>query len=159
MSFRFPFPFPFPDPRPGRARGGATIRDPDAESGAITAFVAVFAVVLLVVVGLAVDAGRAIAAQRQAADLAEEAARAGAGQLSVDELRAGRIVIDGPSAIAAAEHYLTISGHPGTASVRGDDVTAHVVIVVPTTILGLVRIKSISVSASESATDVAAVNG
>ena len=60
----------------------------------LTAFVAVLAVALFAIVGMAVDSGRAIAAQRLVADEAGQAARAGAGQLSVDALRDGRLAID-----------------------------------------------------------------
>ena len=127
------------------------------ESGVLSAFLAVIAVALLLLVGLVVDVGRAIAAQRMAADEAEQAARTGAGQISIDSLRQGEVSIDSESAVAAAVRYTVQSGQPGTASVRDGTVTVRVVVVVPTTILGIAHIKSIKVSATASASDVAGV--
>jgi Flp pilus assembly protein TadG len=124
------------------------------EAGVLSAYVAVLAVALLVIVGMAVDTGRAIATQRLAADEAEQAARSGAGQLSLQALRDGRVALDSPSAVGAAEKYTIIAGHPGTATVTNGIVSVRVVVVVPTTILGIVGVQSISVSATSSASDV-----
>jgi len=127
------------------------------ESGVLTAYVAVLAVALLATVGMAVDSGRAIAAQRLAADEAEQAARSGATQLSVQGLRDGRLVLDPAAAVRAAEQYTQQSGHPGTATVSSGIVTVRIVVVVPTTILGIVGVNRIVVSATASASDVSGV--
>ena len=127
------------------------------ESGVLTAYVAVLAVALLAIVGMAVDSGRAISAQRLAADEAEQAARSGATQLSVEGLRDGRLVLDPAAAVRAAEEYTLLSGHPGTATVAGGVVTVRVVVVVPTTILGIVGVTRIVVSATASASDISGV--
>ena len=127
------------------------------ETGMLTAFVAVLIVALVAVTGLAVDAGRAISAQRLIADEASQAARAGAGELSVNALREGRVAIDGASAVREAEHYMAISGHPGTAWVHDGIVNVQVDASVPTTILGIVGVRSIAVSATASASDVSGV--
>ncbi len=129
------------------------------EAGVLTAFVAVLAVALLAIVGLAVDCGRAIAAQGLAADEAGQAARVGAAQLSLNALRAGRLVINESHAVRMAEQYMVLAGHPGTASVQGGTVTVSVKEAMPTTILGIVGIRSIVVSATSSATDVSGVTG
>ncbi|MGO9341307.1 MAG: hypothetical protein ACLP6E_02125 [Acidimicrobiales bacterium] len=129
------------------------------ETGILTAFVAVLAVALLAIVGLAVDCGRAVSAQSLAVDEAGQAARAGAAQLSVNALRNGHLQIDGTAAVRAAEQYMVLSGHPGTASVHNGVVTVRVVEAVPTTILGIVGVRSISVSATASASDVTGVAG
>lgn len=125
----------------------------------ITAFVAVLAVALFAVVGLAVDSGRAISAQRILADEAGQAARAAAGRLSVNSLRNGQVTIEDASAIDAAKQYMSLCGHPATAWVDDDTVTVRVVEVVPTTILGIVRINTITVSATASASDLSGVAG
>lgn len=127
------------------------------ESGVLTAFIAVLAVALLVIVGMAVDCGRAIAAQSLAADEAEQAARAGAGALSIDALRDGQLGLNPSRAIRSAESYTLLTGHPGTASVSHGVVTVHVVVVVPTTILNIVGVPAITVSASASASDIEGV--
>jgi hypothetical protein len=104
--------------------------------------------------GLVLDGGSAMNAQQAAYDEAEQAARAGAGELSVDGLRAGSVAIDTQAAIAAAEAYTTSSGHPGTASVADGKVTVNVRYRIPTSILGIVGISTLSVSATASAVNV-----
>lgn len=127
------------------------------EAGVLSAYVAVLAVALLAIVGMAVDSGRAIAAERLATDEAEQAARAGAGQLSIQALRDGRFVLDSAAAVRVAEDYLILAGHPGTATVSDGIVTVRVVVVIPTTILDIVGVSTISVSATSSASDVRGV--
>ncbi|HEY1989851.1 MAG TPA: pilus assembly protein TadG-related protein [Acidimicrobiales bacterium] len=131
-------------------------RDGDTrrQDGSITAFLAFFAVALFALMGLVLDGGNAMNAQQAAYDEAEQAARAGAGALSVDGLRAGSIEIDTQAAIAAAEEYTVSSGHPGTASVTDGKVTVNVRYRIPTSILGIVGISSLSVSATASAVNV-----
>ena len=139
-----------------RQVGPRVVRD---ETGILTAFVAVLTVALLAIAGMAVDSGRAIAAQRLVADEAGQAARAGAGRLSVNALRNGRVSINDAAAIEAAEHYMLVSGHPGTAWVQDGVITVRVVEAVPTTILGIVGVPTITVSATASAVDVSGVAG
>jgi Flp pilus assembly protein TadG len=124
------------------------------DAGSLTAFVAVFCLTLFILVGLVVDGGRAIAARSAAMSEAEQAARAGAGQVSVDSLRSGEVAIDPASAIRAAEAYLVSVGQPGTTTVVGQMVTVHIVTEDPTTILGIVGIKSIAISVTASAINV-----
>lgn len=130
------------------------VRNMDRQEGSITAFLAFFAVALFALMGLVLDGGNAMNAQQAAYDEAEQAARAGAGALSVDGLRAGSIEIDTQAAIAAAEAYTVSSGHPGTASVTDGKVTVIVRYRIPTSILGIVGISSLSVSATASAVNV-----
>jgi Flp pilus assembly protein TadG len=133
------------------ARGSRQHHD---ESGILSAFVAVIAVALLVIVGLGVDTGRAIAAQRLAVDEAEQAARAGASQLSTQALRQGRVSLDDPAAQRAAVDFTLSGGHPGTATVADGVVTVRVEVVVPTVILGIVDVRSITVVGTARASDV-----
>lgn len=127
------------------------------ESGSLTAFVAVFALALFALIGLVVDAGRAIAAKRSADDIAEQAARAGAGQLSVDALRRGQVIIDAGAAVEASDAYLAAAGQSGTTSVSGDTVTVRIEESEPTVMLEIVGIDRINVSAVASATDIRGV--
>jgi Flp pilus assembly protein TadG len=125
------------------------------ETGSLTAFVAVFCLTLFILVGLVVDAGRAVAARAAAMSEAEQAARAGAGQVSVDSLRSGQVAIDPASAIRAANAYLVTVGQPGgTTTVVGQMVTVHIATEDPTTILGIVGINSIGISVTASAINV-----
>ena len=69
-------------PGPDRARA----RD---QRGSISMFVVIFTISVLMLAGLVYDGGLAIAARQRAADIAEEAARAGANAVDIDALRAG----------------------------------------------------------------------
>ncbi len=124
------------------------------EPGSLTAFMAVLAVSLFVLIGLVVDTGRAIAARSAAMDAAQQAARAGAGQLSVAALRSGQVVIDPSEAVMAADAYLSSVGQIGTTSVFGQTVTVHIVGQDPTVILGIVGIDRIGISVTARATNV-----
>ncbi len=127
------------------------------DEGSVTAFVALLLVALFALTGLVVDGGKAISAQQSAVDEAEQAARAGAGALSVDALRSGSVRIDPQAAVAAAEAFTLAAGHPGTATVSGGTVSVEIHYRVGTDILGLVGIDSLPVSASASAVDEAGV--
>jgi Flp pilus assembly protein TadG len=61
----------------------------DDDRGMVTAFVVMFSVALVFMVGLVFDGGRMLAAHRQARDVADAAARAGAQGLSEDAVRQG----------------------------------------------------------------------
>jgi Flp pilus assembly protein TadG len=138
--------------------GALSVRATTLESGSLTAFVAVFCVTLFVLIGLVVDAGRAIATRSADMSQAQQAARAGAGQLSVDALRSGEIEINPESAIQAANAYLSSVGQTGTTSVEGQIVTVHIETEEPTVILGIVGINQIKVSVTASAVNVHGVS-
>jgi Flp pilus assembly protein TadG len=91
-------------PRPRRSR--------DNERGSLTLFAVVLAFGLLTMVGLVIDGGAKLTAQRHANHLAEQAARAGAQALEVTALRDGRAVLDPSPARAATADYLAAAGHP-----------------------------------------------
>jgi hypothetical protein len=129
------------------------------EEGALTAFVAVLALALFALIGLVVDGGAALTAKRSALDIAEQAARAGAGAVSVDQLRRGYVEVDPAAAVRAATASLQAAGVHGSASVVGDEVEVHDFIDEPTVILGIVGIRRIQVSADASATLVHGVAG
>jgi len=96
-----------------RARSGRRARCP-ADRGSLTIFVIFFSLTALVLASLLVDLGSAVNAQERAADLAEQAARAGANAIDPASLRAGTVVIDQGIACRSAEQvirkYVTISG-------------------------------------------------
>lgn len=66
------------------------------DRGSVAVFTAVFAVGVLLLVAVLVDGGNALNARERAADIAEQAARAAVGDLSVTSLRAdpSEVVID-----------------------------------------------------------------
>jgi len=141
----------------GGARDVAVAPPPVSDGGSVSAVVALLLVALFALVGLVVDGGAALTAHQSAVDEAEQAARAGEGALSVDALRNGSVALDPQAAIAAAEAFTVASGHPGTATVTGGVVTVSVHYRVPTSVLGMVGIGSLPVSASASAVDLRGV--
>jgi Flp pilus assembly protein TadG len=128
------------------------------QQGVIAVFCAVIAVALFLVAGSIVDFGRALAAQRLAVGEAEQAARTGAGQISVKALRQGRIELNQQAAVRAATNFTVVAGHPGIATADDSTVTVRIVESVPTTILDIIHISEITVTASESAVDVAGIS-
>ena len=67
----------------------------DEEAGMVTAFVVIFTFALLVMAGLVLDGGLALAAKVQAIDAAQAAARAGAQAIDIPTYRAtGQITLD-----------------------------------------------------------------
>lgn len=128
-----------------------------SDRGSISAFIALLLVALVALAGLVVDGGAALSAHQAAVDEAEQAARAGAGALSTDALRSGSLVIDQDAAIDSAEAFTSAAGHPGTATVSGGAVTIAIHYRIPTSVLGIVGITSLPVSATASAVDVQGV--
>ncbi len=124
------------------------------QSGSLTAFMAVVCLALFVLIGLVVDAGRAVAARAAAMTEAQQAARAGAGELSLAALRSGQIDVDPTAAIRAASAYLASIDQVGSTSVVGQTVTVHIVADEPTVILGIVGVNRIVVSVTASAVNV-----
>jgi len=127
------------------------------DDGAIAAFVVLLMVGFLALLGLVVDGGTALTSHQAAQVEAEQAARAGAGALSVDALRAGTIQIDAPAALATADGFMAAAGHPGTSVVANGVVTVRIHYQVPTAILGLIGIDRLDVWAEAAAVNVGGV--
>ena len=109
-----------------------------SEQGSVSALVAVVATGLVMVAGLAYDGGQIVTAQATARDLAANAARAGAQEVDLEELRAtGQAALDIDAATQAAEDYLARTGHLGTVTVNGPSITVSVHVVQPMLILPL----------------------
>jgi hypothetical protein len=111
-------------------------------------------VALFALLGLVVDGGSALTARQSAEVEAEQAARAGAGAVSVDGLRSGVVELDPQAAVAAAQGFMVAAGHPGSAAVADGVVSVRLRYEVPTVILGIVGIDHLSVAASAAAVDV-----
>lgn len=122
------------------------------DRGAVSTFLAVLAVALLMAAGLAVDGGRKIAVLRDASHLADNAARAGAQAVDVDVLRTtGEVHLNESEAIALADDYLAAASRTGTTTV--DPTTATVTVTVTLTYQPvLLPTGDITVTATETAT-------
>jgi len=97
------------------------------ERGSITAVVAVVAVALVMVAGMAYDGGQVMAAHNAARNDAEQAARAGAQQIDLTHLRqTNEPRLDPAEAESAALAYLARSGSTGTVAVDDASITVTV---------------------------------
>jgi hypothetical protein len=127
------------------------------QEASISAFVILFMLAVFALMGLVVDGGSALSAQQAASDEAEQAARAGAGQLSIDALRSGVVQLNQSKAISEAEQFTVDAGHPGIATVSAGTVTVQIEYQMPTVLLGMIHIPFITISATASAVDVQGV--
>ena len=119
------------DRQDGQDRQDRQARRARGDDGIVTAFVVIFAVALVFVCGLVLDGGRILASKREANNLAESAARAGAQAISDDAVRRGSaVILDGAGAQSAACDFLSRAGQPcggGTfVSTDGNEVTVTV---------------------------------
>ena len=81
-----------------------------AERGSIAVFTVVFAVAVVMLTALIVDGGIAMNARERAADIAEQAARAAAGNIDVVRLRASGTAVIGPGACGFAASLISRYG-------------------------------------------------
>jgi hypothetical protein len=128
----------------------------EADRGSLMLYMIPMAVVLLMFAGLVFDGGTALAARGRAADLAAQAARAGADQVSQTSLRTGipaELRIDPGAARTAGQQVLSAAGATGTITVHGSDVvTVTARVPARTAILSAIGIRDASGTASASAT-------
>lgn len=119
-------------------------RREDAEQGSLTVFATLMTTVFVIIAGLLVDGGLALAGKTAAITDAQDAARTAETAVSVSDLRQGAVQLNTADAIAAAYRYLTAAGDNGTVEIHGTEV--HVVArrVVHTQILRLIGIGTLT---------------
>lgn len=123
-----------------------------SDEGSITALVVVLVMTFVACAGLAVDGGRLVAAKIELGDHAENAARAGAQEIT--SLRSGSPTIDESRAVRAAKEYLSIQGIEGDAYIENNSVTVNVSRSLPMTLLSLFGMTTKTLTANRSATPV-----
>lgn len=97
------------------------------ERGAASVWMVFATIIVLAVAGLVYDGGGLIATKRQAINVAEQAARAGAQAIDTPTLMAtGVVQLDPSAASARAEAFLATNGWTGTASATTTSVTVTV---------------------------------
>ncbi|WP_084338536.1 TadE/TadG family type IV pilus assembly protein [Actinomadura oligospora] len=121
----------------------ALLRDPaERDRGTITLYIVLFTPAVFVLAGLLLDGGRAIHARQRAADMAEQAARAGANQIDTNALREnGKVQIDTQTACASAYSLLDDYGQQVDArscDPTQDEVRVSVRITVHPQLLGII---------------------
>ena len=109
---------------------------------------------LLLFAGLVLDGGAALAAREQAANIAREAARAGAGALTPVSLRTADpddLTVDPAAAEQAAHAVIADAGLTGTVAVHGSTVTVTVTASHPTAMLSVIGISHLDETMSATA--------
>jgi hypothetical protein len=124
------------------------------QRGSMSVFLAASMVALLIAIGLGIDGSRALAGSLRVGGEAEMAARTGADALAVPSAYGGTELSLNPSAaVNAATSYVDATGDQlDSVTVTGATVTVTVTTTVPTTILGLIGVASITVTQSGTAT-------
>jgi Flp pilus assembly protein TadG len=77
------------------------------EQGSVAVFSVVFAVAVVFLIALIVDGGIAMNAKERAADIAEQAARAAAGNIDIAQLRTAGVAAIGPGACGFAANLVS----------------------------------------------------
>jgi len=119
------------------------------DAGFVSFYVVVITMGLLAMAGLVIDGGNALAARQQAADVSQQAARAGADALSASSLRGAdpaQLSATPAGATAAADRVLAAGG------VTGDIVRVSVSVHTRTSILSAVGLNQVSGHATSTAT-------
>lgn len=122
------------------------------ECGAVLVAGLLLALSLLIVIGAAVDIGRAFIERRELVSLADGAALSGSQALDLDAVHAGQLVLDPSEAQAAA--LAVLASEPGLqaqASASPASVSVVVERKIPTVLLHLVGLPSLTVKAQATA--------
>ena len=123
------------------------------ERGSISIWVVTATIVMMTLVGLAVDLGGQVHAQQRAHDVAAQAARAGGQQVEAAPAVEGRyIALDAAAARRAAEQYLAAAGVGGTVTITGGTtLVVRVTDIYEPTFLSMVGIGDLKVTGDASA--------
>lgn len=126
----------------------------DRDRGSITAYLLIMTVALVVLAGLVLDGGAALAAHGRAADTAQQAARAGADAIDEQSLRTASpagLTADPAAARRAAAAVLAAADVTGDITVTGSVVTVTARATRPAAILAIVGITEVGGTATATA--------
>lgn len=122
------------------------------ERGAVLVAGLLLALALLIVIGAAVDLGRAFIERRELVSLADEAALSGSQALDLDALHAGQLALDPSEARATALGVLATEQElRAQASASPASVSVEVECDIPTVLLRLVGLPNLTVKAQATA--------
>lgn len=119
------------------------------EQGSISGFVVILTMTFVACAGLALDGGRMLAVRTQLADSAENAARAGAQE--VTSLRSGSPKLNIFAATQTAEEYLSRFEISGVVNADSNQVTVTTNSEVHMTLLGLFGVNKKEISVTRTA--------
>ncbi|BFU47703.1 hypothetical protein KRMM14A1004_59400 [Krasilnikovia sp. MM14-A1004] len=123
------------------------------DRGMITPWTVVGTLMVILLAGLVLDAGMAMADQVRLYDRAQAAARAGAREIDLATYRnTGVVQLDPDAAASAAQRFLARSGTTGTATATTTAVTVTVTGVRRTQLLYLIGVTTIPLDAAAAAT-------
>ena len=122
------------------------------ERGAVLVAGLLLALALLIVIGAGVDIGHAFIVRRQLVSVADDAALTGSQALDLQALHQGRLALDPEQARSAALQALAAEpGLSGQATANAADVHVDVHRTVPTILLRLVGISTLTIAAHATA--------
>ena len=123
------------------------------EHGAISVFFATAALVMIILVGMAVDLGGKVHTQQHARSVAAQAARTGAQELQgASAVRGENLRVDIAAAKASARDYLRAAGVEGAVTVTGGDtLTVTTTDTYASKFLGIIGLDSMPVTGEASA--------
>jgi Flp pilus assembly protein TadG len=122
------------------------------ERGSVLITGLLLSVALIMVIGAAVDIGHAFMVKRQLASIADDAALSGGQAISVRSLHEGHLQLNPGQAQSDAQH--TVAANPsvtGQVNATTGSVTVTVTRSVPTILLGLVGLHTLTISAHATA--------
>ena len=132
-----------------------------SERGSVSIWIVTSSVVMMILVGLAVDLGGQVHAQQRAHDVAAQAARAGGQQVqAAPAIEGTHLAVDPTAARAAAERYLRAANIEGTVAFSGGDtITVNVTDSYRPHFLSLVGLGDLKVTSQASARLVRSLGG
>lgn len=134
-------------------------REAADEGGAVTTFVVLMVVPMVLMAALAFDGGVLLTGRREAFDVAQNAAIAGAQAINASAVRQGEVSIGNGDVQAAAIQYLVEVGHTGTVLVSPTEVTVTVTQEVDLQLLSILGISTRTVSGTATSRIVRGVDG
>jgi len=135
--------------------------DGDRQRGSVSIWLATASLVMIILVGLAVDLGGQVHTQQRARDIAAQAARVGGEQvLAGPAIRGQGVQVDAGAAKSAARDYLAAAGVSGSATIQGGGhAGGHHHRHVPDHLPGHHRLNRLTVTGHASARIIRAVDG
>lgn len=123
------------------------LRRDDPERGSVTVWLATSSLVMVTLVGLAVDLTGQVYAQQRTRDIAAQAARAGGQRVDTAvAMRGDGAQVSPAAAVQAAQSYLAAAGIAGSVTLQGGDLVVHTTDTYQTKFLSIVGLGSMPVT-------------
>lgn len=124
----------------------------DPERGSVTVWLITSSLMMITVVGMAVDLTGQVYAQQRTQDIAAQAARAAGQRINTPAAMRGQSAQVSPAAAAqAARAYLTAAGITGSVTLNGPNLTVHTTDTYHTKFLSIIGLNSMPVTGQASA--------